>query len=161
MGKVKKFKALGIKKISGGKDPVNLVEEFILRRGFDPEECKRESSTDFVRWMLEIGDGEELEVLLESLKKPSSTTIYMGINILTVPLRGSYDILVSALKIADGLVGIKVSLVGHELVLSSSMAMADIALDDIDFYYRLITAQQTWFREELLTELGWDFLPEE
>lgn len=161
MGKVKKFKALGIKKIAGGKDPVHLVEEFILRRGFDPDECRREESPDFVRWMLEVTDGEELEVLLESLKKPSSTTIYMGVNILTVPLRGAHDILVSALKIADGLVGIKVSLVGHELVLSASMAMADIVIDDLDFYYRLITAQQTWFRDELLTELGWEFMPDD
>jgi hypothetical protein len=85
----------------------------------------------------------------------------MGVNVLTVPLRGAHDILVSALKIADGLVGIKVSLVGHELVLSASMAMADIVIDDLDFYYRLITAQQTWFREELLTELGWDFMPDD
>jgi len=161
MGKVKKFKALGIKKIRGGKDPIHLVEEFILRRGFDPEECRREESVDFVRWMLEVSDGEELEVLLESLKKPSSTTIYMGINVLTVPLRAAHEILVSALKIADGLVGIKVSLVGHQLVLSSSMAMADISIDDLDFHYRLITAQLTWFREELATELGWEFLPEE
>lgn len=161
MGKVKKFKALGIKKITGGKDPVNLVEEFILRRGFDPELCRRERSADFVRWMLEVNDDEELEVLVESLRKPSSTTIYMGINILTVPLRGAHEILVAALKIADGLVAIKVSLVGHELVLSASMAMADIALEDLDFYYRLITAQQSWFREELLTELGWEYLPDD
>ncbi len=161
MGKVKKFRGLGIKKITGGKDPVRLVEEFVLRRGFDPAECRREESPDFVRWLLKLEDEEELEVLLESLKKPSSTTIYLGLNVLTVPLRSMQDFLISSLRIADGLVGIKLSLVGHELVLSSSLAMADTDVDDIDFAFRLITAQQSWFKEELLSELGWEFVPED
>jgi hypothetical protein len=37
MGKIKKFPTINVQKITGGKDPIRLVEEFILRRGFDPD----------------------------------------------------------------------------------------------------------------------------
>jgi hypothetical protein len=161
MGKVKKFRALGIKKIMGGKNPVSIVEEFLLRLGVDPDECKRESSNDFTRWVIELDDEPgELEVLLESLTKESSTTVYLGINILTIPLKGAYDVMASALKIADGLVGIKVSIVGHELVLSASLAMSDNDVDQLDYHFRLINAQSSWFKKELMTELGWEYFPE-
>lgn len=156
MGKIKKFTGLSVRKITGGKDPVHLVEDFIVRRGFDPSECKRERDADSARWMVNIGDGEELEVLIEGLKRPAETTIYMGINIATVPLRGAHDFVVAALEIADGLVGIKVSLVGHYLVLSASLGASGIGIDDIDYHYKLITAQQSWFREALADELGWE-----
>ena len=126
MGKVKKFAAVNIRKITGGKDPVRLVEEFILRRGFDPDDSARERTAENARWMLALGGGEELEVLLEGIKKPSETTIYMGVNISTVPVRGGSEMLAAALEIADGLVGIKVSLVGHYLVLSASLGIAGV-----------------------------------
>lgn len=161
MGKVKKFAQLNIKKITGGKDPKRLVEEFILRRGFDPDECKREHTPENARWMLSIDEGEDLEVLVEGLKRPSETTVYMGINIATVPLRGATEVLVSALEIADGLVGIKVSLVGHYLVLSASLGAAGINVEDLDYNFKLITAQQAWFRDALADELGWEELPNE
>lgn len=159
MSKVKKFTALNIRKISGGKDPGRLVEDFILRQGHDPALCRKERTADMARWMLTISEGEELEILVEGLKKPAETTIYMGINIATVPIRGSFDVLVSALEIADGLVGIKVSLVGHFLVLSASMALAGLSVEDIDYHYKLIAAQQSWFRAALAEELGWDEMP--
>ena len=54
MSKVKKFPGLKIRKITGGKDPVRLVEEFILRWGFDPDECLREKSSDNMRWMVRL-----------------------------------------------------------------------------------------------------------
>ena len=158
MGKIKKFKGLTVRKITGGKDPVRLVEEFILRRGFDPDECQQEKATDSMRWMLSVSDGEELEILLEGIKRPSETTVYMGINIATVPLRGAYEMLVAALEVADGLVGIKVSLVGHYLVLSASLGAAGLSLEELDYNFRLITAQQSWFREALADELGWEDL---
>ena len=122
MGKIKKFAALNIRKITGGKDPLRLVEEFIARRGFDPSECQKERSPELVRWMFALREGVELEVLIEGLRKSAETTIYMGVNSITVPIRGSHDILAAALEIADGLVGIKVSLVGHYLVLSASLS---------------------------------------
>ncbi len=156
MGKVKKFSSHSIRKITGGKDPVRLVEEFILRRGFDPEECRKESEPDTARWMLRIAEGEELEVLAEGVKRPQETTIYMGVNVATVPVRGCNEMLAAALEIADGLVGIKVSLVGHYLVLSASLGAAGITVEDLDYHYKLISAQQTWFRDALAEELAWE-----
>ncbi len=161
MGKIKKFAAIGIRKISGGKDPVRIVEEFILRLGFDPDECAKEKSADSVRWMLALEKGEELEVLVESIKQPHETTIYMGINIATVPVRGSAEMLAVALEIADGLVGIKVSLVGHYLVLSSTLGASGISVDELEYHHKLITAQQTWFKDTLTEELQWERLPQD
>jgi hypothetical protein len=161
MSKIKKFPVMTIRKIAGGKDPVNLVEEFILRRGFDPAQCVNERNPEYTRWMLSLGEDEELEVLVESLKKPSETTIYMGVNVATVPVRGAQDMLAAALEIADGLVGIKVSLVGHFLVLSASLGLAGVTVEDLDYNYQLIVAQQTWFKQALAEELGWEQLPED
>ena len=159
MGKIKKFAAINIRKITGGKDPVRIVEEFILRLGFDPEKCMKENLADHVRWMLSLGDGEDLEVLVEGIKKTTETTIYMGINIATVPVRGASDMLIAALEIADGLVGVKVSLVGHYLVLSSSLGAAGATVDELDYNFKLISAQRSWFRDALADELGWEEMP--
>lgn len=154
MNKIKKFASVQIRKIVGGKDPFRQLEEFILKLGFDPDKCLKEKTGDAARWMVTLKDGEELEMLLENLKKPHETTLYMGINVVTVPLRGAYDMIVAALEIADGLVGIKVSLVGHFLVLSASLPAAGMAIEDLEYYYKLITAQQGWYREALIQELG-------
>lgn len=159
--KAKKFAVVNIRKITGGKDPVRLVEDFIVRQGFDPKICLQEKSADSARWMIPLGKEEELEVLAENLKSANDTTIYMGVNVLTVPIRGSADILAAALQIADALVGIKLSLVGHYLVLSASISAAGISVEEIDYYYKLIHAQQGWFKETLIEELGWETLPEE
>ncbi len=159
MGKIKKFAALNIRKITGGKDPVRLVEEFIARRGFDPSECQKERSPELVRWMFVLREGVELEVLVEGVRKPAETTIYMGVNSITVPIRGAHDILAAALEIADGLVGIKVSLVGHYLVLSASLSAVGVTLDDLEYHLKLIEAQEPWFRGALSTELQWEELP--
>jgi hypothetical protein len=59
------------------------------------------------------------------------------------------------------LVGIKVSLVGHYLVLSSTLGASGITVEELDYNFKLITAQQTWFREALADEMGWEALPEE
>lgn len=161
MAKVRKFSALNIRKITGGKDPVRLVEEFILRRGFDPDKCEQQRTPDHVRWMMSLGNEEELEVLIEGIKVSSETTIYMGVNVVTVPVRGGNDVIAAALQIADGLVGIKVSLVGHYLVLSSTLGVAGLTVEELDYNYKLIAAQQSWFREALADELGWEAIPEE
>ncbi len=159
MGKIRKFAELNIRKIVGGKDPVRVVEDFIVRRGFEPSKCLKEKDLDQTRWMIRIKDEEDLEILIESARKPQETTIYMGVNIITIPIRGSHDVLAAALEIADGLVGIKVSLVGHYLVLSASMSAQGVTIDDLDYNFRLIEAQQTWFRDALATELQWDQFP--
>lgn len=159
MGKIKKFAELNIRKITGGKDPVRVVEDLLARRGLDAAQCQREKTPEQIRWMLQLGEHEELEVLIEGLRKPSETTIYMGVNIVTVPIRGAYDLLTAALEIADGLVGIKVSLVGHYLVLSASLSAVGISVDDLEYHLRLIEAQQVWFRDALAAELQWDEFP--
>lgn len=159
MGKIKKFAELNIRKITGGKDPVRVVEDLLTRRGLDAAQCQREKTSEQIRWMLQLGENEELEVLIEGLRKPSETTIYMGVNIVTVPIRGAYDLLTAALEIADGLVGIKVSLVGHYLVLSASLSAVGISVEDLEYHLRLIEAQQVWFRDALAAELQWDEFP--
>jgi hypothetical protein len=136
--KAKRFAVVNIRKITGGKDPVRLVEDFIVRQGFDPKICLQEKTADSARWMIPLGVEEELEVLAENLKTTNDTTIYMGVNVLTVPIRGSTDILAAALQIADALVGIKLSLVGHYLVLSASVSAAEISVEEIDYYYKLM-----------------------
>jgi hypothetical protein len=156
MGKIKKFAEINIRKITGGKDPVRLVEDFLSRKGFHPEKCQREKTPDLVRWMVQIKGEEELEILLEGIRKPADSTLYMGLNIVTVPIRGAYDMLAAALEIADGLVGIKVSLVGHYLVLSSSLSATGLSLEEVDYNFRLIEAQEGWFRETLVSELQWE-----
>jgi len=159
MGKIKKFASVQIRKITGGKDPSRLIEDFIMRRGFDPEKCVKEKTAENIRWMVPMSQEEELEILIESLTKPAETTIYMGVNITTVPIRGAAEVLAAALEIADGLVGIKVSLVGHFLVLSSSFPTADIGIEDLDYHYEMISDQQSWFREALADELEWEDIP--
>ena len=135
MGKIKKFTDINIKRIAGGKDPCRLVEEFIIRQGFDPEKCQKERTPETARWMVSLGGDEELEVLVEGIKRPAETTIYM--------------------------VGIKVSLVGHYLVLSASLGAAGMTVEDLDYHFKLIAAQQVWFRDALADELGWEAMPRE
>ena len=156
MGKIRKFAELNIRKITGGKDPVRVVEDFLTRKGFDPEKCQREKTADLVRWMVQIKGYEELEILLEGLRKPSDSTLYMGLNIITVPIRGAHDMLAAALEIADGLVGIKVSLVGHYLVLSSSLSASGLTHEELDYNFKLIEVQEGWFRDTLASELQWE-----
>lgn len=161
MGKVKKFAAINIKKIPGGKDPVRLIEDFILRHGFDPDECRKEHSPEFIRWMVSVSEEQDLEIFLDSVQRPVETTVYLGVNIGIVPIRGSSDFLAAALEIADGLIGVKISLVGHYLVLSASMGISTLSADELDYTFKLIQAQQSWFIRALTEELGINELPEE
>lgn len=154
MGKIKKFTALNIRKITGGKDPVRAVEEFILKQNFSPDDAQKEKTPDHIRWMLTLKDGSEMELLIENLRHPQESTMYLGVNVAVVPIKRSQDMLVGALEIADGLVGIKLSLVGHYLVLSATLGASDLHVEDIDYHYRLISAQRVWFLDALNEELG-------
>ena len=156
MTKIKKFPSLAIRKMEGGKDAVKIVEELIVRLGFSPDVCETEKSQEASRWMVALDEGKELELLVENQRKPQETTIYLGVNICTVPIRGSSEVLAAALEIADGLIGVKVSLVGHYLVLSASMSASGVSVEELDYYVKLLNAQESWFRQELLVELNWD-----
>ena len=159
MSKIKKFAAINIKKITGGKDPVYLIEELILKLGFDPEKCEKSRDSETVRWMLPVSDGQELEIIAEALKVPADTTVYLGLNVCIVPLRGASEMLIVALELADGLIGIKVSLVGHYLVLSASLGASGLSVEELEYHYKLIMAQQEWFRSTLIKELGLEEIP--
>lgn len=161
MGRIKKFTGHRIRKITGGKDPVRLVEDFIKRQKFNPDSVRSEDTPDTIRWVVDLGDRRELEILVESLRNTAETTVYFGVNVAIVPIRGVHEFLAAALEIADGLIGIKVSLVNHFLVLSASLGAAGLSVDELNYHYKLITAQQDWFREALAEELGWEDLPTE
>ena len=154
MGKIKKFAAINIKKIVGGRDPINVVEEFLLKLNVDPDKLLKDKTADNARWLVPLNEENELEVLLENIRSAQETTFYLGINILAVPIRGASDLITAALEIADGLVGIKLSLVGHYLVLSATLGGADISVDDLEYHYRLITAQRRWFLDALSDEVS-------
>lgn len=156
MTKSSKFAAIGIRKITGGRDPVVMVEDFIVKLGFDPAKCKKDQTPDLKRWMLAISEGEELELLLEGLRQPNESTVYMGINVMPVPIRGADEVLAAALEVADGLVGVKVSLVGHYLVMSAGLPTAGLSVDELEYFYKLIIAQLPWFKEAVAEELDWE-----
>lgn len=160
MSKIKKFAKIQVKKIQGGKDPLRLLEEFIMRQGFDPEQCQQSRTPNTIRWLLPLAAEEELEVLIDGLQRHSESTIYLGLNVAVVPLRHAQRMLTAALEIADNLVGIKVSLVGHYLVLSASFGAPGIGIDDLEYNFRLIMEQKEWFREALRDEIGLEELPE-
>ena len=160
MGKIKKFAAIHIHKIVGGRDPVRVVEEFLLKQNVDPDKLQKDKTSDNARWLIPLGDEIELEVLLEKIRSSNETTVYLGVNILAVPIRGAGDVLAAALEIADGLVGIKISLVGHYLVLSATLGGADISVDDLEYHYRLITAQRRWFLDALSDDLAGEIVEE-
>ena len=152
--KPKRFANVSIRKISGGKDPLRIIEEFITKHSHDAAACERDVTPDSRRWMMPLEGESELEILLEGLRKPQETTIYLGVNVCLVPVRGSHDVLAAALEVADGLIGIKVSLVGHYLVLSASSGAMEVSVDDLDYTLKLILAQQPWFNDALVNELG-------
>ncbi len=160
MTKIRKFPTLSVQRVEGGKDAVKVVEDLISRLGFSPESCQRENTAETARWMIPLQDDKELEILIENLKKPLETTAYIGVNICTVPLRGSFDLITAALEVADGLIGVKISLVGHYLVLSASLSASGLTGEELEYYVKLINAQESWFREELIAELGWDDMPD-
>lgn len=149
MGKIKNFVHHNIRKISGGKDPVNVLTEFIGSIGFDPQATLRDSSADHRRWMLALDKDKELEILLEDIKHSHETTIYLGINLSVVPIKGALDMLVVALELADGLIDAKISLVGHYLVISSGFPASDLNLEEIEYQYKMLTSQHEWLIKKL------------
>lgn len=138
-----------IKQINGGRDPIKLIQQFITERSFNHEECLQNKTADTARWVLEVNDDFYIELILENIKSLSDTSIYIGVNVATVPLKKTQDFLVTALETADALVGVKISVVGHYLVMSTALNMSNITLELLDMHYTLIMEQSEWFRETL------------
>lgn len=154
MSKVKKLGPAKIRKITGGKDPARVVEEFMARRGFDPEECLQQRTADLAQWLVPLGDEEDLEITLEGLNRPPETTLYMGVNVLSVPLRDVQRVLYAALTVADTLIGAKLSLVNYDVVLSVTAYTSNMGVDEIDYYYELITRQKSTVHDAINDELN-------
>lgn len=155
MGKIRQIVPTKIRKITGGKDPIRLVEELITRHGYDVQKCLQQKTNDVATWALASEDGEEeVEITLEGLSNPAETTIYIGVNIMEIPLFDCQNHLVSALTVADSLIGAKLSLVGYDLVLSVTIYTANIGAEEIDYYYELVTRQKEWVIEAIDEELA-------
>jgi len=154
MGKIKKLASAKIRKITGGKDPTRLVEEFMIRRGFDPDECLHQRTNDISSWSVPLGEDEELEITLEGLNRPPETTLYMGVNVCAVPIRDCHNALVAALTVADTLIGAKLSLVNYDVVLSVTIYTANLDSDEIDYVYELINTQKSRVQEAIAEELA-------
>jgi hypothetical protein len=154
MSKVRKIVPDRIRKITGGKDPARIIEEFLIKRGFDPEECLQQRTSDIATWSVALADEEELEITLEGLSRPSETTLYMGINVLAVPIANSFEVLTTALIIADILIGAKLSLVNYDLVLSITEYADTLSLEEVDYFFELIIRQKALMHEAITNELG-------
>ena len=152
-GKVRKISQARIRKITGGKDPNRLVEEFMIRRGFNPEECLQQRTAELTQWLTPLTDDEDLEITLEGVNNIAETTLYMGVNIMAVPLSDIYKTLVTALTVADTLIGVKLSLVNYDLVMSVTVYTANMAVDEIDYFYELIMRQKLAVQEAILEQL--------
>lgn len=156
MSKVKKIAPARIRKITGGKDPARSVEEFMVRRGFDPDDCLQQRTGDVATWLVPLGEEEELEITLEALSAPNETTLYMGLNIFSVPLKNAYRVLHTALSVADSLIGVKLSLVNYDLVLSVTTYTASMGVDEVDYFFELITRQKSVACEAISEELDFE-----
>jgi hypothetical protein len=152
MSKIRKITPTKIRKITGGKDPSRIIEEFMIRRGFDPEECLQQRTSDISQWLVPLSDDEDLEITLEGLSRPPETTLYMGLNVLAVPVKDTARFLYAALVVADTLIGAKLSLVNYDIVLSATSYTANMGIDDIDYFYELITRQKTAIEEAIVEE---------
>lgn len=154
MSKLKKFTRTKIRKITGGKDPVRIVEEFMTRRGFDPEECLQQRTAEFSTWSVTLNEEEELEITLEGMQRLPETTLYMGVNVMAVPIKNAENVLIAALTVADTLIGAKLSLVNYDLVLSITVYAGDLTQEETEYLYELISRQKNAVSQAILEELG-------
>jgi hypothetical protein len=154
MSKIRKLGSARIRKITGGKDPARLISEFMTRRGFDPEECLQQRTSEIVQWLVPLSEEEDLEITIEGLNRPAESTLYMGLNVMSVPIRDAHEVLAIALAAADTLIGAKLSLVNYDLVISVTVYTANLGIDDIDYNYELITRQKQSMLDTITDELN-------
>ena len=153
MSKIRKIASARIKKISGGKDPNKIIEEFMVRRGFNPEECLQQRTKQMVQWLLPLEEDEDLEVTLEGTNRAIDTTLYVGVNVMSVPLADVQKFTYAALLVADTLIGAKLSIVNYDLVLSITTYASDLSVEDVEFYYEIINRQKSIIIDAISDEL--------
>ncbi len=154
MVRVRRFNTSVLGEIFIGHDPLKIVRHFLKTKGYDPDKTLKENTPNSCRWMVDVGDGQELEIFLDKIQKSAEATVYMGINIVTVPIREIQNFLVSALEISDGLIGVKLGIVGYFLILSVGLGAEKITYEELDYNLRLILAQKDWVKEALLEEFS-------
>ena len=154
MSKISKISPKRIRKIRGGKDPTLIVEKCMIRRGFDPGSCLQQRSADIAQWLVPIGEDEDLEITLEGLSRSAETTLYMGINVYSIPLIDAQRTLVAALQVADTLIGAKLSLVNYDVVLSTTVYAEELGVEEVDYYFELLMHQKTSVQEGIAQELA-------
>jgi hypothetical protein len=154
MSKVRKITPARIRKITGGKDPSRLIEEFMVRRGFAPDDCLQQRTSELAQWLVPLGEEEDLEITLEGRNRSPETTLYMGVNVLPLSVKNTQHFLYAALAVADTLIGAKLSIVNYDLVLSVTSYTANMGIDDIDYYYELITRQKSSIQEAISEEMS-------
>ena len=130
------------------------MQEFLIRRGVNPDECLQQRTADIATWSVSLSDEEELEITLEGLNRAPEATLYMGVNVYAVPLSNCHAVLAAALTVADTLIGAKLSLVNYDLVLSVTVYTANMGVDDIDYYYELLMRQRGGVQEAITEELS-------
>ena len=153
MSKISKIASARIKKISGGKEPTKIIEEFMNRRGFNPQECLQQRTKQMIQWLLPIEEDEDLEVTLEGTNRSIDTTLYVGVNVMAVPLGDVQKFTYAALLVADTLIGAKLSIVNYDLVLSVTTYASDLSVEDVEFYYEIINRQKSIVIDAISDEL--------
>lgn len=153
MSKVRRIGTTKIKKITGGKEPTKIIEEFMLRRGFDPAACLQQRTNQIAQWLLPLNDQEDLEITIEGLNRPVETTLYIGVNVMAVPLSDTSKFTYAALLVADTLIGAKLSIVNYDLVLSVTANTGDFSIEDIEYYFEMITRQKTTVIDSISEEV--------
>ncbi len=160
-GKIRKFSPSRLRRVGlvrgvPDKDPFLLVSEFLTLKGFNAETCLQHKTNDVATWSVNIGVEQELEITLEGLKTPAETTLYIGLNIIAVPLTNLTDFLVTALTLADALIGAKISLVNYDLVLSTTVYVSSLTIDDVDYIYESLLRQRKGIVDTLRDSFGED-----
>jgi len=153
MSKIRKIASARIKKISGGKEPTKIIEEFMHRRGFNPEDCLQQRTNQMIQWLLPLDEDEDLEVTLEGTNRAIETTLYIGVNVMSVPLADIQKFTYAALLVADTLIGAKLSIVNYDLVLSITTYANDLSVEDVEFYYEIINRQKSAVIDVISDEL--------
>lgn len=153
MSKIRKIASARIKKISGGKEPVKVLEEFMSRRGFNPQDCLQQRTNQMVQWLLPLDEDEDLEVTLEGKNRSIDSTLYVGVNVMSIPIAEAQKFTYAALLVADTLIGAKLSIVNYDLVLSITTYASDLSVEDVEFYYEIINRQKSAVIDAITDEL--------
>ena len=138
----------------GGRDAVKMVTDFLNRKGQDSVKFLQHKTSELATWSVPLSPDEELEITLEGLKSSVETTLYMGINIIPVPLQKTQEFLTTVLSVADTLIGAKLSLVNYDVVISTTEYVSSMRGDEIDYIFELLTRQKDCVLDEILETMS-------